>query len=403
MVQTIFVTRTTNVSLWTDFGYALQYSLIFVGPLAAGAGAWVAARDRRLGLTELMRTSARTPLSRHGAAFLAAVTWLGAAFLMVTAGYGVVTARGATSGGPDFLVVATGLTAVVSFAALGYLAGTFFPFLITAPAAVVIVYVVQGVLGLYESGVARLVPVTDGAPSVVAGYDQGLALAQTAWFLSLVVAAGGLLALRSVRGRRALAAVAALATPILPLLAVQAQAQQKQRPDEGGSYACRGIPGPAVCLHPAFTAVLPQVAPLVRRVGKPLEGLPEGPRRYEQTFQQSQLTADGTVEFSLSRRDNTVDPADAAVTVARALTTAPCSTTELASSTEFPSSLRAQLVVAAWLVERADIAAPESVALPFDEQSVEHFAALQQRARDQWLTRNYHALRSCQIGIADLP
>ena len=107
------------------------------GPFAAGLAAWVASREGRRKIDDLLATTVRPAWARQASALGATLFWLLLTFLAGVAAIYIDTARQATWGGPPLWPVAVGVVEVVTFAVIGFTAGALFPGRFTAPLAAI--------------------------------------------------------------------------------------------------------------------------------------------------------------------------------------------------------------------------------------------------------------------------
>jgi len=84
----------SSVALWPQTSIDIAFAVAFVGPAAGGLAAWVAGRDRRRGMDDLLATTP-LPVSRRELTLLAATTlWVLCAYLAAGTYQGINTARG---------------------------------------------------------------------------------------------------------------------------------------------------------------------------------------------------------------------------------------------------------------------------------------------------------------------
>ena len=107
------------------------------GPFAAGLAAWVASREGRRKIDDLVATTVRPAWARQASALGATLFWLLLTFLAGVAAVYIDTALHATWGGPPLWPVAVGVVEVVTFAVIGFTAGALFPGRFTAPLAAI--------------------------------------------------------------------------------------------------------------------------------------------------------------------------------------------------------------------------------------------------------------------------
>ena len=127
----------TPVALWLDRSADVEGSVQLAGPLAAGAAAWAASRDRRRSMTDVLASTPGNPCRRTLARWLVNAGWMAAFYVALCAVYLSVTAFQATWGGPDLWPAAAGLVALVACSAAGFALGLVLPTRFSAPLAAV--------------------------------------------------------------------------------------------------------------------------------------------------------------------------------------------------------------------------------------------------------------------------
>lgn len=297
----------TGVALWPQTSIDIAFAVGLIGPAAGGLAAWVAGRDRRRGLDDLLATTP-APVTRRDLTLLGATTlWVLLAYVAAGVYQGVLTAREATWGGPVWPPIFIAGLAIAVQAAIGYAAGSFAGSALTSRLTAALVPV-----GLF---VAQYVPTTLRGEEVMLGprigtssypyenlapfvviYDIAgsafwsprleLAWASTAWLVGLGALALAIMALR--RRRRSPVVWGTLVAAVLAIVVgfaqlVPAQAVTVPSPSRAIDYVpvCtqRSI---EICVHPAYGSVLDETAELVDAVVRPLAGLPGFPVRAEQ-------------------------------------------------------------------------------------------------------------------------
>jgi hypothetical protein len=276
---------------WTMLAGFQRIMLILLWPLALGAGAWQARRDRRVRMEELLLTVARSPWRRS----LPAVAAMG---LFVLLGYVVIFAAGAVrvASGTGYAhagwvpIFAVGALSLVSAGWIGMGVGRLVPSVYTPPLLVVAGFLVllapvqlakaaePGVLALLLPGLS-----TDlDEFTTVAGPVH---LAQAVWFAGLAV--GGLVLVGVARRRAAFAAApaalalaaapAALALAVaLPLLG-SAPASGLQPDPLASAEVCTADGGPLVCVTRAHQDGLAALVGPARQALTLLAKLPDAP------------------------------------------------------------------------------------------------------------------------------
>ena len=229
---------------------------IVLGPVAAGVGAWVGGRERRLRVGELVAVTPRPPWQRVSATWgvLAACVALGFLAQVAVALAGVV-AGGAYAGGREPVSLAVVTLGVLAASALGLVAGRLVPSRLVAPAAALVV-----LLGAWFFR-SSLTPWPVGVIAV----DDGTRLRTVvlvAFVVQLLAGVAACLVLAGARRRPwtlVPAAVAAVATVSLLV------APSWTEPDPGArALVCTTDGGLPVCVQQVHAESLDAVAAVVR-------------------------------------------------------------------------------------------------------------------------------------------
>ncbi|MGW3667686.1 hypothetical protein [Streptomyces sp. NPDC005141] len=263
---------------WGSTTDLLSTAAAMIGvPFALAAGSWQGGRERRLRMTELRSSSARTPLVQLLVAALPLAGWLAAAYLLVVAGAVAACAPYASAGGPAFTVYAGNALSLAACAVLGHVAGRVISFRLTAPLLAISGYVVAGLLGTQRSDLRHL-----AFCAVHVFGDSDLAR----WWYPLVSAlwAAGL----------ATAAVLALAahrrvTALLPLAAALGAAVLLVQTGDGllrdnplaHRQVCDNSTTPDVCVNATYPGMLPKVTRALSGLTDRLKDVENLPVRYE--------------------------------------------------------------------------------------------------------------------------
>jgi len=422
-----------GIWLWTETVWSVQYSLILFGPVVGGLAVWVAGRETRRGMVDLLLTTARPAAIRDLAVWAATAAWCCLAYAAVAAAFLSLTRLGATWGSPEPGQVLVGLLAVVAHSALGYAVGSYLTSRFVAPLFAISMYWIQGItlFGL-GSRFRNLSPLGSDVASTVF-YDESpdVFAPQSVWLLGLAAVA---LAAVALKRRRSAGAWTALA--VAAVFAVIGATVLARIPAE--TVNARGTPVPyepvcedgriAVCVHPAYEVALPETARVVNHLAAPLIGLPGAATRAEQRGDAypSRLRPDGTLIFDVRGafiRSNVNDGFGlrdyVELDLVTALVTGPSGYVE---GNPYESGFcrragdapgEAQRVMAGWLVYRAgDYGSTGSMAFreavngqlcPKSAAVVERFDALAPAERRAWLEANYADLRAGELTPKDLP
>ena len=297
---------------------------------AGGMAAWAGSRERRRKALDLVASTPRAAWARLSVTLAGTLGWLLLAFLAGVAAIYIPTALQATWGGPPLWPVLAGAAGVIAVTIIGFACGVFFPGRFTAPLVAI------GVLVLYQAGFREALGVTaspgtdallspaGAVPAVDAGVYQHVApdvpITQVMFMGGIAVALLGVLALAaalrqpasagSLRSLRALlargddwllravavvlvaAGVAASWTAYSLAGTAKLTATGWQIPALHDAARDRPVPfvpdctsGPGgfqVCVHPAFSGYLSEVAAAFDPVAAEIAALPGAPVRAEQ-------------------------------------------------------------------------------------------------------------------------
>jgi hypothetical protein len=246
-------------------------------PFALAAGSWQGGRDRRLGMTELRSSTARTPLVQLLVAALPLACRLAAAYLLAVAGVLAACAPYASAGSPAFTVYAGNALSLAACAVLGHAAGRVLSFRLTAPLLAIGGYVVAGLVGTQRSDFRYLafcaVHILDDDDLAVWWYPLVSAL----WAAGL--AATAVLALTAYRR----------ATALLPLAAALGAAVLLVQTGDGllrdnplaHQQVCDTSTAPNICVNATYPGMLPEVTRVLSGLTGRLKGVQNLPVRYE--------------------------------------------------------------------------------------------------------------------------
>lgn len=183
-----------GVWLWPHTSVAIQAALVLAGPVAAGLSAWVAARNRRRNIEELLSTTSHSATIRDLITWAATAAWLCLAYLLVAISLLLVTSLEATWSSPSVGPVLAGLFAICMHSAIGYVIGYFLPRLFTALLVTVFDYLIQGFVGFFF--VSYLSPVATPIPDAFYDLSPNISVIQTLWFFGVSATVLGLVSLR---------------------------------------------------------------------------------------------------------------------------------------------------------------------------------------------------------------
>ena len=314
--------------VWTLRASVIGDHMLFeFSAFAGGLAAWAGSRERRRKTLDLAATTPRAVWARLSVTLAGTLCWLLLAFLAGVAVLYIQTALQATWGGPPLWPVLVGAASVTAVTMVGFACGVVFPGRFTAPLVAI------GVLVLYQTGLRQALGVTplsgtyallspaDAPPSVDAGVYYHLApdvpITQVMFLGGIAVALLGVLGLvaalrqrASAGGLRSLRAALAcsdgwLLRPVAVILVACGVAASwtafalagTANPDAVGGWEipalhstasdqrvpvtqdCASGSGFRVCVHPAFSFYLHDVAAALDPVAAEIVGLPGAPTR----------------------------------------------------------------------------------------------------------------------------
>jgi hypothetical protein len=306
--------------VWTLRASAITDHMLFeFSAFAGGLAAWAGSREGRRKTVDLVATTPSAAWARRSIALAATLCWMLLAFLAGVAALYIQTAVQATWGGPPLWPVFVGAAGVTVVTVIGFTCGVLFPERFTAPLVAI------GVLVLYQTGLRQALGVTassgtyallspaNSPPVVDAGVyyhvAPDLSIVQVMFMGGIAVALFGVLGLATtLRGlapaRAALAhsdgwllravAVILVACGVAASWAAFALAGTA-KPDAVGGWEipalhsaasdqpvpviqdCTPSSGFQVCVHPAFSFYLDDLAAALDPVAAEIAGLPGTP------------------------------------------------------------------------------------------------------------------------------
>ena len=306
--------------IWTLRASAIGDHMLFeFSAFAGGLAAWAGSREGRRKTVDLVAPTPRAAWARRSTALAGTLCWMLLAFLAGVAVLYIQTAVQATWGGPPLWPVFVGAFGVIVVTVIGFTCGVLVPGRFTAPLVAI------GVLVVYQTGLRQALGVTassgtyallspgNGPPVVDTGVyyhvPPDLSIVQVMFMGGIAVALFGVLGLApSLRGlapaRAALArsggwllrtvavvlvacgvaaswtafALAGTAKPNavggweIPALHSAASEQTVPAPRD-----CTSSSGFQVCVHPAFSFYLHDLAAAFEPVAAEIAGLPGAP------------------------------------------------------------------------------------------------------------------------------
>ena len=419
----------SHTPLWAVRSMDLQIQVELTGAIVAAVAAWVATRDRRRHVTDLVVTTVRARWSRQLTAWAAVTGWAlvfyGACVAVV---YGVTAAQ-TQWGGPIWWLPAVGAAAIIAFSAVGFAIGTALPSRFTAPlVAIVALFAPQiGVIAIQHGHPWGRVSFAEGSTvpgtATIVPFHRGLSVTQLLFLLGITGVALGVLALPQGAGGRRLRSLGAVVTALGLLAAGTGVALA-----DTARQTAQGIVIPVlhaaaddrpvvavpvcdhdvipICVHPAYQAMLPvlsaQIAPPLAEVA----GLPGAPERVDigSTARESAHTIvigpdvliNPGLTFDAAPPDLRTEVAIRAIQVVVAQGRGPIGPAQQAIAGAF-----AQTMSLALAGRQPDplLPAPGSPAAT----AAQRFAALSSTTRHTWLASHVEALRAGRLTLADIP
>jgi hypothetical protein len=299
--------------LRTFWNLGQGHTIIDFGPFVAGVAAWMASREGRRGLADLVTTTVRPRWATQLATWAATAIWAVTAYLVLVLAMFALYAGQGVGGSPPWWWVAVGAVAVAAFSAFGFAVGAYWPSRFAAPVAAFggfLAMVMSSQTGFRaSSGWALILPTNSNSnfdanaladsgifyhwlpdlPIVRIMFLAGIAL--TALGLTGLPARAGGPWLRRTAAALTLAGVALAGTGVG--LAATARigahgavisALNGVANDAPISYSpvCGHAAGIGVCLNPAYRRWLPEVTAALGPVFTQVAGLPGAPVRAAQ-------------------------------------------------------------------------------------------------------------------------
>jgi hypothetical protein len=391
-----------GVWIWPHTSIMICETLMLLGPFMAALAAWMAARNRRCRMDELLATTPHPPTARDLTVWGGTAVWGLLAYLAVAVGLIIVTAQRATWGVPLWAPIIQGALGLIAYVALGYAVGYYVPSRFTAPLVAMGMYILQYLPILwYESSLLYLMPLKAETPSIYYPTEPNLGVPKALWLLGL--AAIGVTAIvlkeRQTLARWSamfLAFLATMAGATMVLYMAPSRLERSIIPYEPVCAEGRI----EVCVHPAYKAVLPDTVAIANAVVQPVLGIPGGPTRVEQGPGGGELLPNGTLTFDMFHAP-TYDPLP--LYLAQALVLDPDAVVGCDDAGPcYPESQRVQDVISAWSTRQSGF--KQGGILDADGQAaLDRFMALDSAAQRHWLEANYAALRAGKLTLEDLP
>jgi hypothetical protein len=432
------------VALWTDRSTDLQSAIQFIGPFTAAAAAWMASREQRRGMSDLLASTPHSPWRRWSATWAATCAIAMAFYACFGLALFAITSAQATWGHPVVWPVLSGLTALIACTALGFAAGRLAPSRVTTPLAAIGIFaamaagIASAVRGWGPGVLSPMYPSIGLNASVFYAVRPDLAYLQAACYAGVTATAFGLIVLRGHASQRAARAGTGLTAVGLALIAAVFGLLSASHHDAQGlvvpllhdaandrkipytPVCTHGRPLP-VCLHPAYARSneLTFFDTMVNAIAAPLAGVPGLPVRAAQSQNGDLGTPVALVAGNppvLHLPDDTVQgsslgsanfTANLRTRIALALVTSAGTNPGVQSCHCAAAAVTtsAQRAAALYLLDQAHYPASPGLipADPAVTAAARGLAALTQAARHTWFTAHITALRAGTLTLAELP
>ena len=421
--------------LWPNMSVMIRDTLLFAGPIAAGAATWMAGRERRRGMSDLLATTPRPAFARLTATWAATALWAVLAYILVGIILVVLTLTHAVWGGPTLWPILVGAVAIPACAALGYAAGVWVPSRFTAPLVAIVVFAVPIAVwaSVMRLSLAYLSPVATLDTSVFYGVRPDVGPSQLLFLLGLMGLGLGAVALRvrdgqPLAGRGMLLAGLALAVAgVATLLAaappnywtlMQEDASGASTPHYGRLIAytpvCRSG-AVTICVHPAYAPYLKADAVVIDRLIAPLRGIPGAPQRAEQRPDNGWGVYGDVLNIVPDAAPTDPGFYGPAATSLEGYGYGPQTLGPCPGDTTGQTCYEAQDALGIWLVQRAGFTIPLfniggapvrfyfNSNWPVASAAARRFAALGPERQHAWLYAHYVALRQGRVPLKALP
>ena len=410
----------TPVAIWYDRSYDVQSLIGLIGPFVALVGAWKGAQAARLRKRSGVQS---ITWSRQVTSWAKTAIWGLLFYLLICAVVFLITATQATWGGPLLEPPLVAAVATLALSALGYTIGDLRPSRLAAPVVGAGVYVLQDwlpSLAPVRETIHHLSPTFGVSATISVWYRvrPDLGIVQLTFLCGLLFLALASLAFRKfIMGRKlypiisaacgivlVAASIAGIASSTIDNYGIRVPLVYKAANDQLIPYTpvCSQA-ALRVCVHPAYSAELPQLSTLINHVAAPLVGLPGAPARAEQRapntggFWHMSGNVLAVEPFAAHAPDWTNQPfirrLSTEVAVGLVYTPGPV-TTSSGGKSEHINLTTMQQAIALYLLSQANVTPdpsvlqPSSQAIAFEQQ----FAAQPLAARHVWLAQHYAAL-----------
>ena len=424
---------------WSVRAMAMQTGAVSVFvPITVGAAAWMAAREARHAMTDLLATTARSRWVRRLATWAATTGWALTAYAGCVGVLYTVFAQQISWGGPLWWPAAVGAATVPAFTALGFAAGTLWPSRFTAALVAIAAFLLLEISAQFIHGdhsfwqISPLVagPWNLGTTEDLATfypYLPDLPRIQIVFLVGVTAALLGVLGLPAGSGARSLRRCAATVTALGCVAAVAAvvlagtgrldphgmitiPAVHNGADDRPTAYTpvCSATRIP-VCLHPAYARYLGTVTAALGPVLAEIAGLPTAPTRISQTSAAYRQDAGNGIVVEGER---TGTPSELGLLLPSQLPGPPLTASAMAHALRTDT---ARFIVATTIGADRDPTAAQRAVIDallgtFSEEpdaaiasAAQRLATLSQHDRHMWLVQNIGALRSGRLTLQQMP
>ena len=427
----------SEVQLWPETSQITITMSFLLGPAAGGLSAWVATRNQRRGMEEMLSVTARPPFVRELVTWAGTMLWPLLTCMTIAGFYGFLTFRGATWGRPLPMPLLLGLLYIVAYSAIGYAAGRWVSSRFTAPLVAVGLFYGSWSLLLPFSYFPGLFGPDPNAISYVSVFSEpvGLWVWRTLWILGLGGAALSAVALKIHRSPlRWTSFIACTLAALVSAVTLVSIASSDKLARANGLFEGKPVSYEpvceegwiTVCVHPAYQGLLPEIAGDINKVAEPLKGVPGVPSRMVQARNIGEPEKRSTENATSFDADSWTwgRDSDGLGSAAYALVADEESMTyqdfgpnqqrneedlercgELQEGAYFDPAMEAQAVVVDWLTKEAG---GRSMEFPYyqcsnTEKLIKDFADLDPAKRQTWLKKNFANLRVGKTTLKDLP
>ena len=381
-------------AVWPVIVSALAYSVVLIGPIAAGVAAVAGTRSYRRNTGVMEQLSARGPAAAGLSELGALLIWVLVGFAIVLGALYVPAALSATWSGPDGLRTVTTVLGMLLYVVIGYVVGRVIPSRLSPAVVALVLFAGATVLDNSSSGYRweLLLPVNQHFADEFSPLNPVAFRGQLVWYLGLgLLLVAGWALRHSGRSRPGVSAVTAgIVIAGLGAGVVISQNGKYILDGDHPVWTCRGAQ-PQICLHPALADARQQVSAALIPVVDRLAGTPFQVRRAEQRPRGVGSTpTPGAVGFALD------DTRPASLTLAGrelAVNALGDQDTCFAADATSDGYELAQLV-GAWAAGDPSLYTPTTAA---GTAARRWFLGLSPALRRRWLTEHQAAVRACTL------